>query len=166
MMRRLVFPSLLFVTFLLITGRPDPAGAQENGASRRRTFGIGIIVGEPTGISFKVGRTGRNAIDAAVAWSLTGDNDLHLQGDWLYNNFDLIPVGQGQLPFFVGIGGRVRFREGEGRDDEIGIRIPVGLNYIFDSSPFDAFFEIVPILDLAPDTEFDLNAAIGGRFFF
>ena len=66
------------------------------------SFGIGIIVGEPTGVSFKVGRTGRNAIDAAVAWSLSGDNDLHLQADWLYNNFDLIPVGQGQLAILCG----------------------------------------------------------------
>lgn len=152
MSRASVFGALLAVCSLL-----GPTASADS-------FGLGIILGEPTGVSFKIGRTGRNAIDGAVAWSMSGDNDLHLQGDWLYNDFDLIPVGKGQLPFYVGIGGRVRFREG--RDDDIGIRIPVGLNYIFDSSPFDAFFEIVPILDLAPDTEFDLNAAIGGRFFF
>jgi len=163
-MRRFVFPSALLVTLLLFTGRPDTAAAQEKRAPRHRTFGLGIIVGEPTGISFKIGRTGRNAIDAAIAWSLSDDNGLQLQGDWLYHNFDLIPVERGRLPFYVGIGGRVRFREG--RDDDIGIRIPVGLNYIFESSPFDAFLEVVPILDLAPDTEFDLNAAIGARFFF
>ena len=40
------------------------------------------------------------------------------------------------------------------------------LNYIFETSPFDVFLEVVPVLDLAPDTEFDFNAAIGARFFF
>ncbi|MBP2681688.1 MAG: hypothetical protein H6Q78_1551, partial [Candidatus Krumholzibacteriota bacterium] len=45
-------------------------------------------------------------------------------------------------------------------------RVPVGLTYIFDGAPLDIFFEIVPILDLIPDTEFDANAAIGIRFYF
>jgi hypothetical protein len=40
------------------------------------------------------------------------------------------------------------------------------LTYIFQSAPVDIFFEVVPILDLVPDTEFDLNAALGARFFF
>lgn len=126
--------------------------------------GLGIIVGEPTGVSLKIGRTGRNAIDFGFAWSLQDDNDLHIHGDWLYHDFDLISVERGSLPLYFGIGGRVKFREN--RDDDIGVRFPVGLSYIFESSPFDVFLEVVPVLDLAPDTEFDFNAALGGRFFF
>jgi hypothetical protein len=30
----------------------------------------------------------------------------------------------------------------------------------------DFFFELVPILDLAPSTDFGMNAAIGIRYFF
>jgi hypothetical protein len=127
-------------------------------------FGLGIIIGEPTGISGKYRLSSRNAIDGAVAWSLGGDNDLHLHGDYLYHWYDVIEVKKGSLPLYAGLGGRVKFREN--RDNEIGFRIPVGLNYLFHGAPFDAFVEIVPVLELAPDTEFNMEGAIGGRFYF
>ena len=68
------------------------------------------------------------------------------------------------LPLYFGVGGRLRLRDN--RDDDIGVRIPVGLAYMFADAPFDIFVEVVPILDLVPDTDFDLNAALGGRFYF
>jgi hypothetical protein len=33
-------------------------------------FGLGVIVGNPTGLSFKVWTGGSSAFDAAAAWSL------------------------------------------------------------------------------------------------
>ena len=127
-------------------------------------FGLGIIVGEPTGVSGKLFLSTQNAIDGAVAWSLDGDNDLHLQGDYLYHWYDVISVKKGRLPIYAGIGGRIAFREN--RDDNVGLRIPVGLTYLFDGAPFDVFAEVVPVLDIAPDTDFDLEGAIGGRYYF
>ena len=56
------------IVFLLgIIALPITLGAQDSG------FGLGIIFGEPTGISFKgwIGR--RAAFDAAVAWSFEGE---------------------------------------------------------------------------------------------
>jgi hypothetical protein len=47
-----------------------------------------------------------------------------------------------------------------------GVRFPVGLAYIFANYPFDIFGEIVPILDLVDETDFDLEGAIGARFWF
>ncbi len=127
-------------------------------------FGLGIVLGEPTGIGGKFYLTKSNAIDGAMAWSLEGDNDLHLHGDYLYHNYDVFSVENGEVPIHFGVGGRIKFRENQ--DNRVGIRFPLGLDYIFASAPFDVFFEIVPIMDLAPETEFDLNAALGGRFFF
>jgi hypothetical protein len=51
-------------------------------------------------------------------------------------------------------------------DARLGARIPVGLEYIFPDQHFDIFLEVVPLLDLIPDTDFTLNAAIGARYFF
>ncbi len=133
------------------------------------TFGLGVIIGEPTGIGMKLFLNSGNALDFGVAWSLEDENELHVQADYIYHNFDLITVEQGEMPLYFGIGGRIKINEDKGdkdRDDNIGIRFPVGLAYIFDNAPFDIFLEIVPILDIAPDTDFDLNGAIGGRFWF
>ena len=148
-----------FAIIVLITALLGPAAAAERGP-----FGLGIILGEPTGIGGKLFLTKRNAIDGAVAWSLKDDNDFHIHGDYLYHDYNLFVNDDMELVLHFGIGGRIKFHEN--KDDRIGIRFPVGLNYIFDEAPFDVFLEIVPIMDLAPDTDFDLNAALGSRFYF
>ncbi len=135
-----------------------PADAQPG------TVGLGIIVGEPTGFDAKFFLNSGNAIEAAVAWSLSGNNELHLQVDYLFHRRNLIKVEKGQLPLFFGVGGRVVSRDN--KDNRWGIRIPVGLAYEFEGAPFDVFVEIVPTMDFAPDTELDLEGAIGGRFWF
>jgi hypothetical protein len=133
-------------------------------AAETSTFGLGIIIGEPTGVGIKTHLTSGNALAFGVAWSLEDENELHVQGDYLYHNYDLITVQEGEMPLYFGIGGRIKINEDA--DDNVGIRFPVGLDYIFANAPFDIFLEIVPILDLTPDTDFDLNGAIGGRFWF
>ena len=137
----------------------------QNGMAKGGKFGLGVIIGEPTGPCFKYWTGPKTAIDGAAAWSLANNAGLHLHADYLVHKFDLIPVEKGSLPFYFGIGGRIRFAEGNG-DDRIGIRIPVGLDYIFADAPLDIFLELVPILDLAPDTDLDFNGAVGIRFFF
>lgn len=127
-------------------------------------FGLGIIIGEPTGFDGKYFFDSDHALEAALGWSLSGSNELHIQVDYLYHRYDLLKVEEGQLPFFFGVGGRIKFRENQ--DDQLGVRIPVGLAYEFAGGPFDVFVEIVPILELIPDTDFDLEGAIGGRFYF
>jgi hypothetical protein len=83
----------------------------------------------------------------------------------LWNKYDVINLNNSdELPLFFGIGGRIIMNEDA--DDTIGIRFPVGLDYIFTNYPFDIFVEIVPILDVAPDTDFDLEGALGARFWF
>jgi hypothetical protein len=131
-------------------------------AAAQGNFGIGIILGEPTGVSGKLWLTDRSAVDMAAAWSFSDEEAFHLHADYLLHNFDLISVSQGRLPIHFGVGARVKFED----ESKLGVRVPVGLTYIFDGAPLDIFFEIVPILDLIPDTDFEANAAIGIRFFF
>ena len=137
----------------------------QSGTAQEGRFGLGIIAGEPTGPCFKLWTSERTAIDGAAAWSFAKNAGLHMHADYLFHDFDLIEVEKGRLPLYYGIGGRVRFAEGD-RDNKSGIRIPVGLAYLVETAPLDIFFEIVPILDLAPDTELDFNAALGVRYFF
>lgn len=143
------------------------AGAQDRG------FGLGIIAGEPTGISLKGWQGRTTAIDGALAWSFAGKDFFQIHGDYLAHNFALIKVEKGKLPFYYGIGGRIKFFNnddgGKARDNDktrIGVRVPLGLAYLFERTTLDIFLEVVPILDLIPETELDLNAAIGIRYFF
>lgn len=122
-------------------------------------YELGIIVGEPTGISFKQNQAGHKAIDAAAAWSFSGKDSLHLHADQLWFKNDVFKVEQGRLPLYYGVGLRVKLED----RSRLGIRIPVGLQYFFPKSEFTMFLEIAPVLDIAPDTDLELNAALGVR---
>lgn len=150
-MRRLL---LLF----LLAGACSALRAQQDG------FGLGLIIGEPTGVSFKTFVAERRAIDGALAWSFRHDGSFHLHVDHLWHNFDLIHPGKGRMPLYYGVGGRLTAPSND--DLNLGVRVPVGLAYMFDGAPVDVFLEIVPILELVPSSDVTFNAALGGRFYF
>jgi len=133
-------------------------------AADERTFGLGVIAGEPTGITGKYMLNDSNAIDAGVGWETSGDNEFHIYGDYLFHFHHLIEAKQGDLPIYVGVG--LRWVRRENRDNKFGMRIPVGLEYIFGGGSLGAFAELVPVMNLKPDTEFDLEGGIGIRFYF
>jgi hypothetical protein len=130
--------------------------------AQRRGFGVGIILGDPTGLSFKDWMGPTTAIDAAAAWSFDREDSFHFHLDYLVHDFDFLKTSQGRLPVYYGIGGRIRLED----KTRIGIRIPVGLCYIFEDVPLDLFSELGPILELIPRTEFTLSASIGLRYYF
>lgn len=139
--------------------------------ARAESFGLGLIVAEPTGLSAKYWLDREQAIAGAAAWSFSGRDALQVHADWLFHRYDLLKVdtGEGELPVYFGIGARLKLKSGDGPrgdDDALGVRVPVGVTYLFDNAPFDVFAEIVPVLDVAPNTDLDLNVAIGGRYYF
>lgn len=134
-------------------------------ASREHAFGLGIITGEPSGISGKLWLSNKTAVDGAMAWSLETNANFQIHGDFLMHDFNLIKVQKGSFPVYYGIGGRIRTWD-NGRDDNVGVRFPFGMNYIFQSKRLDLFLEVVPVLDLSPSTEVQFNGALGFRYFF
>ena len=126
-------------------------------------FGAGVIAGEPTGLSGEMWLTKNTAIDAAVAWSFgSGEDAFLIHSDYLFYNSGLIDVKKGSLAVYFGFGGRIKFAA----NTQVGIRVPVGLDYLFEGAPVDLFGEVVPILDLVDKTEFNFAAAVGVRYFF
>jgi hypothetical protein len=130
--------------------------------AQERGLGLGVILGEPSGISGKSWLSKKTALAGALAWSLDRDEALHVHLDHLFHDFDSMPVEQGTLALYYGFGGRIKFAD----ESTISIRIPIGLNYLFASAPMDLFLEIVPMLDLIPRTEVNLNGGVGIRYFF
>ncbi|MBK6832370.1 MAG: hypothetical protein IPG92_17265 [Flavobacteriales bacterium] len=141
-------------------------------------FGAGIMLGSPTGLSAKYWISGDRAIDGGLAWGVWRGSYIHLHADYLFHNMELLKVAKGKLPLYYGPGLRMRswsggryWHKGEWRDYDgsyvdLGVRFPVGLAYLFDGAPVDVFVELVPTLDLIPATSFDLDAAIGARYWF
>lgn len=153
---------LLITLMLLLTAA---ASAQLSGT------GIGLVIGEPTGLSLKSWLSGNSAITVGAAWSFQHDGSVFLWADYTLHSFDITHSGSDRsLAFYYGIGGKASFvdndNEGEGNDTVIGARIPLGLMIPLRHHPVDFFVEIVPTIDLAPDTDFGVNGGIGAHLFF
>jgi hypothetical protein len=128
------------------------AGQQTEGV------GLGIVVGEPTGVTLMI--PGESVqLQFHGAWSFQGSGNFHLSGDML--RYYLMPEAP-EIPFYYGVGARAVFAD----DFVLGVRVPLGITYFFDSEPVGLFLEVVPILDFIPDTEFEVNAGIGARYYF
>lgn len=147
------FVLLLWITVLV------PAALQ----AQEKRFGLGIIIGEPTGISGKLWLSQTNAIDGGIAWSFTKNSSLHLHADYLWHVYDAIESPE-IVPLYWGVGGRMK--TGNKGDARIGVRFVFGVNYIFKKLPVDIFFELGPIMDVIPETSLRINGGLGGRYFF
>lgn len=158
--RHISIVSLLIAGAILV-------GAQAADAQLREIdtgdWEAGIILGEPTGFSTKFWTTWNSAIDLGIAWSFGDDGHVHLHADYLFHNFDIFDIAEGDLPVYFGIGGRVRL---EDDDSRVGLRLSVGLEYVPADVPVGFFFELAPIVDFAPETEGNFNGGLGVRYIF
>jgi len=137
-------------------------------AAHAGPFGIGVVIGEPTGVTFKTWMGGDQAIDAAAAWSFVDGTSLHFHMDYLYHKPGPPEMAVPGLLIHFGLGGRLKVgdddKHGDG-DNRLGIRVPVGLDYLFAKSHLELFFEVAPLLDLAPETDFLVNGGVGLRYY-
>lgn len=138
-------------------------GSSDIGWDERR-FGVGAMVGEPTGASLKYWITRYGAIDGGLGISFHGKDSFHIHADYLHHLFDVIDLEQGRLPIYFGGGLRGKIRDN--RDDVMGFRAVAGLNYLFEDEPIDVFFEAGPVFDVTPDAEVNYTVAAGARYWF
>lgn len=131
-------------------------------SSQDKGLGLGVIVGNPTGVNGKLWTTQNTAFDAAAAWDLDKNGGLQVHGDFLIHKYNLISIPSGKLPVYFGIGGLVGLHD----KTTLGVRGPAGLDYMFTSTPVDIFVELVPVFVLVPNTDFGFNGAVGVRYFF
>ncbi len=132
-------------------------------AAEKAPYEIGLILGKPTGISFKMWKSSDRAIDLAGAWDF--DQSLfRFHGDYLWHRAakEVIKAPAQNLIYY-GIG--VRFIAAP-KEGEIGLRLAAGLEHFFKDSPLTFFMEIAPVMSFMPSTEFDVDYGVGLRYSF
>jgi hypothetical protein len=154
------------------------AAAPKAGSS----LGLGFVLGNPSGLSAKLPAGPGNAFQFILAYDNAGNgwnnrgwangncdnnnNDcngrLYLGGDYVWYNYNAIPVSQGRLPFYYGPGLWTSVSD----NSSVGIRFVLGLEYQFATAPFDIFLEIAPGIRVIPNTSGYVSSGLGGRFFF
>ncbi len=131
-------------------------------AQSNHNLGLGVILGEPTGISFKIWNRQTVAFDAGAAWSIVDQKHFQIHGDLLLHNFNLFRVETGRMALYYGVGARIWFAT----DTILSLRVPIGLSYEFERTPVELFLEVVPMLDLIPATDVAMAGAVGFRYYF
>ncbi len=133
-----------------------------DGSERPASLELGVLIGEPMAISGKYWLNRRVAIDAAVGWSFDNDGKFNILGDILIHPY-YIPVNMGDFPTYIGAG--ATFQAGNG-DTFLGVRFPLGVEFLLSGYPVALFGEVVPVMEVLPSISFRMEGGVGVRFAF
>jgi hypothetical protein len=139
-------------------------GSGGRGFQANKVFGLGLELGEPTGLNGKYFFSESSALDFGIGWIYRhyyyGDG-VNIYADYLFHPASLASNPSFELPFYFGVG--LRFWDFDYCDrnvcgyggSAIGIRIPFGLSIDFNNSPIDIFFQLGPVLNFARGDYYD-----------
>ena len=169
--------ALAIFTLLALTGTAladdDDAPKGEKGRpSDKGAFGIGLILGEPTGITAKLYLHDDRAIDFAAGSAFIAGG-LQVHSDYLFHPWILQDRDSFVLPVYIGPGLRLIDYSGgadSGSHLAVGIRAVVGLLFDFKNVPLDAFVEVAGVGEYDFKSGNGLGAAFnaggGMRYYF
>jgi hypothetical protein len=126
------------------------------------SFGLGLIVGQPTGLTAAFELSEKTAIDAALGLSIFDGRDFYLHVEFLYYLPTLLNENAFDLNAYLGIGGWFV----AAGDAVIGARAPFGLSLDFNNAPIQIFAELSVLLAVAPDAKGSIRGAAGFRYYF
>lgn len=149
----------------------NTASATEVGS---RPFGLGVVLGDPTGLSAKLYLGGpANAVDFALAFDTYSNNGatngwMYFHATYLIHPSVLAKPNGFEMPWHVGVGGYILSDEFQSSNDRdaFGVRVPIGLDFNLDDLPLQFFGDIALRVNLFPDTDIDFDLGIGARYYF
>ena len=156
----------LFVAGFFLTPLAVRADSDYHPTNDGGNFGLGVEFGQPGtwGVTGKIWVDRENAFQPAVKFDEGGTAILQL--DYLWHNFDIIQLRNGEMPLYIGLGGNLVLQN----TVEIAARLPVGISYIFDKRnvPIDIYLQAVPTLWFpnGGNSTFDVYGELGAHYYF
>jgi hypothetical protein len=152
---------------LLLSISCSVAFAQNSG------FGAGIMISEPSALNLKYWINSSSAFAGSIAWKQINNHVLNDQYayvdekttrttimlDYLWHTNPMSEGNIAQVKPYFGLG----FRTDTEGGTEFKVRMPIGLDFMMQTIPVDAYVEFIPMLKLNPSTEADARAAMGVR---
>lgn len=136
-------------------------------ANQPQHFGLGGILGEPTGVSAKYTIDRQFAVQGALGLSLI-EKGLWLSTDFLIHIHNVFRDG-GKLPLYLGAGLVIQDRGGSGKDKSretsLGIRGVAGVEYLAQDR-ISIFGELSVQPFLLPSLDLGISVGAGARYWF
>ena len=170
--------TLMLTSMVLNSNEAHAARAGHGTSGSPATLGLGVVIGEPTGLSAKYFLDRHHAIDAGLAYSFS--QFIYIFADYLFHfpgTFGASSTFATQLSPYLGIGGIfLGSTEGSRRDGKyftssgssagLGMRLPLGIEWKPAFPTLGVFVELVPGLGLIPSTFGFIEGGIGIRYYF
>ena len=168
---------VLLVVFCYLSAPFNPAAFAQG--PKGKSFGFGFSVGDPTAFAMRFWSSPLNSWDAAIGTSHLGNPHIHVDYLWHFPQ----AFNSRIVSLYAGVGGVIGFGERgtwflgyERKGKEFWYysiaNRPVfaakgvfGLDIIPRNAPLDIFFELDPIIGLSPGFGFDVEPALGIRFY-
>lgn len=140
-------------------------------------IGVGIQLGEPSGLTAKFWKDSVHAFQLTMGYSVS--NFFVMNGDYLWHFPDLThgtQYGNERVFPYIGLGGTLYISTESDRTDNkfftdngssvgLGIRIPLGAEWLPHRSPFGLYAEVVPGIGIIPSTFGFFQLGIGARLY-
>ncbi|MEQ9310288.1 MAG: hypothetical protein RLN90_12610 [Balneolaceae bacterium] len=151
------FLTFVLLAFFLLT---------TNQAFSQDGIGIGGELLSPVGISYKVPINETSAITGAWGIFLTdGFTSSTFEANYLlYRESDNIRIGSGDLSPYLGGGLSFVFRKNA--DARVALRVPFGIEYKIDNTPFEIYMDVGPYLVVTDPLSYSFDSSLGFRYQF
>lgn len=179
MTRNTILAAAALALFLASTADARPRPRQGKTFEANKTFGLGLELGAPFGLTGKYFVASDRALQFGLGsiYHYRDRDGLHLYLDYLWHPVSLVSNPTFELPLYFGIGGRVwdfdHYRGDRFNDDALafGVRVPVGIAFDFNNVPLDIFLQLAFVLDFYTGDYYrnvygDVNGSIGIRYWF
>jgi len=131
--------------------------------SQSRGFGVGLMLGMPTGLTVKAWTSSTGALQFGAGWRNSLSNTgTYITGEYLWHAMNFIKAN-GHLPLYAGIGGVI----GTSTPTVFGVRGIFGLAVLPRGTRLDIFLQLTPVFYFSPSpAQFDLDGGVGFRYYF
>jgi hypothetical protein len=139
------------------------ATAAESAFKPEDGFGVGFVLGSPSGLSGSLPMNGgTRAINGVLGWDIGHSSALFAQADYVFVRGDLFDVEHGKVSLYYGPGAFAVLSS----SSAVGIRFVGGVDYRFEGVPLQAFLEIGPGINVLPNTSATAGGGLGLRYYF
>jgi hypothetical protein len=144
-------------------------------AAQEHPFAVGVIVGEPVGISAAMRVSEHFRLAGGIGSSMGGDRIGRFSGEdrgpgRFHVHLDVIRTiqtvftEQERYPVYAGLGARIN--SGAGTAPSAALRGVIGIAWVPQNVPVDFFLEFVPMMQVTTPAGLGIDAAVGVRCIF
>lgn len=127
-------------------------------------MGVGLFLGQPTGITFEMDLAPASWVDFKAAWNFGGAGfSIILQGNYEYAFLNKLAINELALSPFAGVGAAVNLYDG---GVAVGARIPAGVSHRMRNIPIELFLELGLDVYLLPAFDIGISGGLGARYRF